>query len=313
MVSGYMWKDNLGKSFRDIIKKRSFRLLLPYFIWGMISICVFQCGQKFSSLLVDGSDWYYKVKLCQIPSFRVNLISLVHAGAWPNGEGFIFNSVLWFLPCLFIVLLIYDILCRIKCSGRAILLNSKFYIGVLVLIFILLGGIMRFYAPKFLPWGLNRVPYMMIFFLLGRMLKILRMKSYQSGLMPIIVFSAWLLFGLVAWFYPDLAIGYLSWRWYLYTIFLAVYGGVITFYTAQMIDCYFLSLFGLCSMGIMLQHKFLILPLQLAYGKLNGNNPIVILIVALLISCVVCVLSLCFTVIIRRNLPLALGEGGNGK
>jgi len=232
-------------------------------------------------------------------------VSILHAGDWPKGEGFRCNSVLWFLPCMFVVLITYDVLDRIMCKVR-----GEFAIAFnvcLIVVFVALGAVMRFYAPKYLPWGLSRAPYMMIFFLVGRLLSIstITKKLKVSG-WPCVV--GWLAYGYLIWSYPDLALGYISWKWYFYTVVLAMAGCLLSLCTAMVWQSKILVGLGVASMGIMLTHKFFIMPIQLCYGRLANFGTIVVLLAAVFLLVAVSFISYGMTVVIRRFTPIMVGE-----
>ena len=79
-------KEN--NSFFHFLKIKFYKILLPYYFWGLVSIIVYLFfGSKF-----DGAD------VVKLPECFFGLI-------WANGEnGFMrWNLPLWFLPVLFIV------------------------------------------------------------------------------------------------------------------------------------------------------------------------------------------------------------------
>ena len=148
---------------------------------------------------------------------------------------------------------------------------------------------------------------MMIFFLTGRLLRIMSIteKLKISGL-PCVI--GWFAYGYFVWCYPDLALGYVSCKWYMYTVILAMAGCLLSLYTVMVWQMSFLTRFGVASMGIMLTHKFFIMPIQLYYGRLTTFGTIVVILVVIASLVIVSLVSYGVTVVIRRYTPLIVGE-----
>lgn len=142
-LAGYVWhrKDD----FRLFVGKRAYRLLVPYVIFGIVSWGIYD--------LVCGS-WV------NVPQ---QFLSLLHAGHWPRGEGFRCNSVLWFLPCMFVVVLAYWWLDRM-----ALKLRGQFLIAVGL---VWLRAIFWKHHVGCWPWGLVQVPWYLAFLILGRCMR----------------------------------------------------------------------------------------------------------------------------------------------
>ena len=164
MVAGYLWRSRADVPMAKVAKRRMYRLVIPYFAWGMFSAAILVGTESVARMLADGPSWYYGERMFGFQWWRP-FVSILHAGDWPNGEGFRCNSVLWFLPCMFVVLMFYDVLERVG-RKRQSQISGLWFDGGLVVMFFVLGAVMRFYAPKYLPWGISRAPYMIIFFLI---------------------------------------------------------------------------------------------------------------------------------------------------
>lgn len=87
---------------RRVVEKGSRRLLVPYFFWGLVSVGVFLVMMSIMGAL-KSNNGYYGARM--VPGdWWQPLISLLHAGGWPKGNGFRCNSVLWFLLVMFLTL-----------------------------------------------------------------------------------------------------------------------------------------------------------------------------------------------------------------
>lgn len=90
-VAGMLFKREKYASLGDFLKKRSKRLLVPYFIYAIGSYLLW-AGLKY----VSHEPW--EVILKPIPQILI---------AQGSGRFMTFNSALWFVPCLFVVEIIY--------------------------------------------------------------------------------------------------------------------------------------------------------------------------------------------------------------
>lgn len=90
-VAGMLFKREKYASFGDFLKKRSKRLLVPYFIYAIGSY-VLWAGLKY----VSHEPWEAILK--PLPQILI---------AQGSGRFMSFNSALWFIPCLFVVEILY--------------------------------------------------------------------------------------------------------------------------------------------------------------------------------------------------------------
>lgn len=302
-VAGYLWKATSDTAYNIRLKSRVKRLVVPYFFWCVFSAVVFVLTAAFAERYISSANGYYTVNMFKT-SVVNQLLSILHAGDWPNGNGFRCNSVLWFLPCMFMTLVVYDLLSRVMVNERRLDLT-------LFCVSIVAGAATRFYAPRYLPWGLSKMPCMMIFFTLGRLFKewgIARKVNMW------LLMLGWTLFLIGAWYYPDLAYGYFSLRWYCYSTALAVLGCALSCWTACSMSgrvVVLLSKLGVASMGIMLVHKFFVLPFQVISQKFVADQSFLKLFgIVLVVAMIVSVTSYWAVVLIKRFAPWSIGEKG---
>ena len=300
-VAGYLWKAKCDMPYRIQLKKRMERLVVPYFFWGVFSAGVFILTAAFAERYISSANGYYTANMFKTSAIN-QLLSILHAGDWPNGNGFRCNSVLWFLPCMFMTLVVYDLLSRVT-------INEKRFDLTLFCVSIVAGAVTRFYAPRYLPWGLSKMSYMMIFFTLGRLFK-------EWGLVRKVnmwlLLVAWALFVLAAWLYPNLWHGYWSWKWYCYSTTLAAIGCALSCWTAGSMSgrvVVLLSKLGIASMGIMLVHKFFILPFQVLSQKFVADQSFLMLfVIVLVVAMIVSGTSYWTVLLIKRFAPWIVGE-----
>ena len=116
-VAGMLFKREKYTSFGDFLKKRSKRLLVPYFIYAIGSYILW-AGLKY----VSHESWVVILK--PLPQILI---------AQGSGRFMSFNSALWFIPCLFVVEIIYffktskdwlNLLLTLACAALSFVLGS---------------------------------------------------------------------------------------------------------------------------------------------------------------------------------------------
>ena len=139
-----------GESFGKCIKNDFIRIMIPYYCFGFISICIFYLLGEFAA---------GKFELDVNTSFFGNLWELIYA--CPKGNRMKFNMPLWFLPCLFVTKLLYYTLQKL-CKGSYIaVLLSSFACACLGFLYV------RFVGLR-LPFNISVALKMLAFFTLGR-------------------------------------------------------------------------------------------------------------------------------------------------
>lgn len=322
VVVGYVRRGGERSDFRGVVVKGARRLLVPYFFWGLVSVGVLLAMMSVMVSLKSGNG-YYSERMAPGEWWQP-LVSLLHAGGWPNGNGFRCNSVLWFLPVMFLTLL-----ARYGLQGvgwlRDRTLNKFFLIAVCLVI----GGALRLYVGA-LPWGIDRVPRFLAFVYFGDLLAGIGVKfggdachlhlqpssNQRPKHLPLfraatafVACGVALTWGAVTM--PDLVMAFYSWRWYFAEAGLAALGSVMTLALARCVDCRLLAVLGMASLGIMVIHKFPIVALQ-SLGTLqrvmNGLGNVTALGVALCIAIGVTAIAWGVTWCVRRVMPWAVGE-----
>ena len=258
-IAGVTFSMGRRKSFSEFLLRKVRRLLVPYFVFGFISAILYLglSGSFSSSISSHATDTYYAGKTGI--AWWVPFAGLIHAGGWPKGQGFVANSVLWFLPCLFSVEVVYFLFDR-TVRNRGV----QFLVASLLLLFVLpLGRLL----PHILPWGLAKLPYYLPFFVMGRwMPPEVRANSIATtvGAMLLVV----LVVGIVAT--PNAWLANESWGWSLVFLGLAIVGTAAFFCLVDLFDWRLLRICGTASMTIMLLHKFLVIFLQHKVSLLRG-------------------------------------------
>lgn len=266
------------------IKRRLFTVIVPYFSFGLIILFY----------------WYFIER-----RFRASGDTLLDAflgllrGQYNLLE---FNVHLWFLPCFFLTVVLFNILVNIDKKKRLAFAVS----ALATLLFIL------FDLPE-LPWGINRVCQYIGFYALGHLMACVNahqlvQKQHKAVQGAIAVALLALNFALVA-FLPD--IPHRAPDHVLYLVIAAV--GVLAFMTASLLiqKAHWLECLGRSSLTILCLHgpvyrvivKILSMVLSTSTDAVRMNALFAIL-------CSAVTLGICFLChfVIARILPWMVGQ-----
>ena len=300
-ITGYLyqWKDLCLKNH---LKKTGQRLLIPYFLWSLISMGIYLIlGELAAGAL--GAEIY---------SFQDNLLFMLKGLS-------IGNAPLWYLPFLFSLQLLVFFLFRLLRgkTAHSALENTVLLLGPVAfsLITLWIYGKYQYIYSLDLPFGINNACFLLGFFFIGYWTR--NNVSLPSG-------KKWLICGfllvLVSLFcaltFND-EVEYMSFDH-------SEYGrNIFVFYSMAAAACLgfcwifqnfgslpLLQWFGKNAMAIFLMHKFPILFFQILLGDLSdrmGNFRCLLFLAVSLLSMVLCCLASMF---FRRFFPWAIGESG---
>ena len=262
-IAGRCWKPSPpGGGYLNFVRRRAQRLLVPYAVFGVASAAVYVlAGGDAAALAAQARDSYYAGM--GGGTWTRHLLSLLHAGGWPDGEGFRCNSVLWFLPALFTVSCLYWLFDRLLPSRRG-------QLAVAVLLLPLSWLLCRASLPC-LPWGLSLVPWYLPFVVFGRWLRPEKVSFRWRGA-GIALTVAWLVYAVCAGAEPNTRRGVWHFGWFLAFTGMTFGGLVLSVWTVRRIGGRLAGVFaslGIASLGVMLLHKFLVLGLQLKVAPLR--------------------------------------------
>lgn len=302
LLAGYCFRDAPLPSFPEFLQRRAKRLLTPYFVFGVLSIAVFA--------VMHGYDCWWQP-----------FVSLLHAGAWPDGAGFKCNSVLWFLPCMFVVLLVAYGMAK-SFSGMTCRCCTKLRFAMLIVFVVGAFGLSYWMTYglhlRFLPWGLSLVPWYLGFFLVGRFLAHLGFRAMLR--IKCTRFALWWLCGMIlvyCWLtadnYHHVLNAYVGWQWVI-SVAVKIGGIGLSAYAALILPWRWLEVVGMASLGIMLVHKFAVVFLQehlftrVAWLTPKTESLVQATVSAALVCLISALLSYLAVWVIRRWMPWSIGE-----
>ena len=285
------------RSWGDFLKGKFCRLLVPYFVFGLVSIFLYACLQSLSETVLKGHDTtgYYAGKTDALP-LGVTFLNLFLGGWWPLG--FAANSVLWFIPALFSVELVAQGISRglRDCRGAWLLVAFLFWVVDA------LGPLPR------LPWALALVPKYLPYFIIGMLMGVREI----SGPCLLRVVGAVVLIG---FFLVGAVLN--PWQYFPRTVWQHAYTTLLTlgniagwWLLSQTLPWRAVAFCGVSSLGIMLMHKFPVLFAQNFLAPVRnlftGSIPLA---VAGTAGVTLFAVGMCFVaqMVIARWMPWALG------
>ncbi len=154
LLAGYTYAHK-NETYGYFVKRKAKRLLIPYFEANLLLFLFFLVKDVLSgslslskTLLSIGGILYGRTQLIK------------------NGENLMLNlnAPTWFLPALFLVLVSTEGLYRLMMGNK-----KKVYLFTAVFSFVML--LYHYLSPFLLPWCLDILPFLMVFFLIGHGLK----------------------------------------------------------------------------------------------------------------------------------------------
>lgn len=209
-VSGLLFNKNKFDGMAAFLKHRFKRLFVPYFIYSIVSWAVW-AGFRF--LRGDEVDSFFK------PLLQVFF-------AQGSGEFIVYNSVLWFVPCLFAVEVMYYVFCRFNEWITLILCFATAGIGAFLVW--QYGGDYLF----LLPWNLDAAFFALPFYgvanAIKRHLPHEKLMSIIGAHKPASLLASVLLFAALTFFalnYGECSMGSSSYSCPLWVFFVRAFVG----------------------------------------------------------------------------------------
>lgn len=297
IISGYLFNVKKDERFYLFFKNKFLRIMIPYFIWEILFIIpYFIFGSNVDKAL--GNNGSFSIK-------QVILNIIIGNG---NNSALKQNTSLWFLPALFTMeIIFYFVINKIK------KLNSR-KSDIITLFVLFFVGVGTSYLKVDLVWGLKTALNLGIFFYIGYLLKKYNIFNKESFLMKWYVLILMLLVGLMAFYFNDI-IGYID---YFYGNYYLMFLSSLFISLLIMIIAYkikFPKIFeylGRNTMGILIFHKLIVIVFQSKFGIISqiliNSNAILEVIISILVTIISICCSLIINEIIRKTLPILIGE-----
>ena len=297
-LAGVVWRgSDIGV--KAYLVKKVNRLLVPYFFFAVLSAVIYTLiSGGFSSAVSIATDTYYSDASSAVLPLWKQMVAILYASGWPLGVGLKMNSVLWFLPCLFVV--------ELFAYGSDRLLSTRPLRIANVCLMVVLSCVCIRFENWILPWGLIRVPEAFCFFLIGKYC--IDKNEFKYSAVSLLLIVCVMCCALLA---PDSWVRKISLLWYGAFVCFAVLGIYASAWLSQFVKLRALVTVGGASITIMMVHKYLIMGLLL---KMPGATSIpqkglvAFGAYALLVSGIAVIVSLCVHFVFKKYLPLCIGE-----
>lgn len=152
LISGFLFNTEKYPKFKKFFLSRIKSIYLPYIFFFLITFLYWAIIER----SFRGGEY----------SIQHQLLGLFY-GTY-EGYHLNFNGALWFLPCLFSVELMFYYVSKIQ---------NKFGIFSFILLFFIMGSIIKYYNLNFLPLGIHTALFGVVFFGIGFI-----SKSFEKGL-----------------------------------------------------------------------------------------------------------------------------------
>lgn len=295
IISGYTFKVKDNENIFNFIKNKFIRIMVPYFIWALLFLIPYMLfGQGVGGDLGTSSSFNLIDQIINVLYGNGNLSALKQ------------NSSLWFLPALFSMNLFYYFVVKFSDKYK---MNKEL---MLVILFII-GFISSSFLSVFLPWGINTVLNVGVFFYIGYLFREVGLLN-SNKLFKLKYILIVLLIGLVSCFANDLVscIDY-SYGNYFLCFLSGLCLSLVVLYISYKIDKNkILEYIGKNTMGILIFHKLIVLVFQTKLGVISNllrdSNIIVEVLLTLIVTALSIGCSLIATEVCRKILPIVIGE-----
>lgn len=296
-LSGLLFRGKKESFFAFTVKKFK-SLMIPYYIFSILSILIFLV---LGSVASDGLGVAVKT---------TDLLPNLWGMLYGNGStGYMkWNLPLWFVPCLFITLLIFYWIDRVVLAdGKR---NSRKFIGMMVGSLAL--SFLNYYVLGIqkLPFGLETAVYMLPFFVVGYWTGRTDMLSKLQSGVRYGLGAAFVIAGAILAFVNGPRVGYVGSAYnnlavYYSSAMLSTAGAVMLLQTASN---KLLIYVGRNTLPILLMHKFPIVFFQMFLVDTMAKNELLGVSIAIVIAGASCAMALLAGEVIRRIAPFALGR-----
>lgn len=295
-VAGYLWRTKAEESWIGFCRKKFRRLIVPYLVFSFLSGVIYYVMSGAFNAAVHGATDAYYANMSGVPTVGGLLLSIIHAGGMPDNGVFCGNSVLWFLPAMFSICVLYRFVdCLIRSMWGQLVVALCFLIG-------------SFYVPGNMPWGLSKASYYLPFVIAGRWILPKVMFPKLNRVWAISALGV--VYLVLCWITPNAYCQRLHLSWRMAFFVLALLGCWVGALAASRMDARILVGWGISSIGIMLMHKYIILAvgMKLPFVRaLYASSMQTSIAMTCAIAALALVVSWAMTRVIERYIPEILG------
>lgn len=296
IISGYLFNIDKKTKFSSFFKNKFIRIIIPYLLWAILFLVPYMLlGSKVGNEIGTKSSF----------NLNVQLINVLYGNG--NSSALKQNSALWFLPALFTMEIIYYFVIH--------LINNKPKLKIPMLIILIIIGYATSFLPIYLPWGINTTLNIGVFFYIGYLLKEYKLLEDGSYLQKNYIVLMLGILGIVACFMNKKTVSCIDYKYGVYV--LALISGTclsifILYISYKIHKNKILEYIGRNTMGILIFHKLIILIFQTKLGYISklllDSNLLIEFFIGLIITMLSIISSLVATEILRKIMPVTIGE-----
>lgn len=245
MLSGCVFSVRKERNFGSFLKKKIYTILVPYFLWGLISVVIFQFFGEMAgqSLGVDTArDSNPLLSVLALLYGNTTVLSLKA------------NLPLWFLPCLFAAQLLF------YAVDKYISQNKGLMVAVTAALFVAAGINQNILHIWRLPFNAENALFMSGYFALGMCLRYTKRYAKQDGILWHELAAGILL--TVAGAFAAVHNTHIAYSWsiygnYTYFMFSSLCGCLGWILILRQVRAFgFVRLVGGSTLSILVMHKF---------------------------------------------------------
>lgn len=292
VLSGYLFDKYKDYSFLNFLKKKATTILIPYFVFSILFLIIY---------LALGASVAESLNKQMSSSLSSLFLGILYA----TGDKLPQNAPLWFLPCLFVVEILYFLISKV-CK------NNKTAITVICIILCLL---FLYIKLPLLPWSLNSAFIMLLYFNLGN----LKIPNIKNNMYNIILIVILLIAGFLLQLQNKINVSVMTNCYgnqiiFLSSSFLSIMGYYLLFKSLPVVGNWISKLAGIGknTLGILIFHKLFVILFQTKLGLitnfLNNGNLFISLIVALMATIVTILICSVITNFINKYFSFLFGN-----
>ena len=291
VLTGFLWKTtevnaHLLSELKRFAAKKFMRLMVPYFVSGIASVIIY------CFVIEKGFE-----------SLGAKCLSLLHGGGW--GGAFKANFVLWFLPVMFSVTVLYKAIDMLIEWRRTWWAHLLFALGSLYLHRYCVYRLGVDVFPLGFAFAMRYLGYVVLGRLAARIIEAstTTMRERSSATIGIIVFA------ILAFFDREVCVALVGdWMSWMVMVVVGVLMSLSFMLMLKPLDCGMFRIAGKHSLGIMLMHKFVVVSLEsnlmkpfMMWNFCNGAFGVIV------VSVMAAAIALFASICICRLCPILLG------
>lgn len=306
LISGICFNGH--DDFKRFVEKKVKTIVIPYFVFSIISIVVFAIAGYIIPSITKGinTDVLFNMKVMLYANSKPSIMK--------------YNLPLWFLPCLFSTsLIVYGFEIFLRRVQK-----KNIYRGLCIAVLILIGVFYTKYASQvYLPWHIETAVQMSVFYLLGvqvqenGILNHSKQETNTSRVLSAFLISVFLLIGI-----------YGSQINHIVGVRNDSYGNILLYYGVSLCNCYVWIRLAMCikhskmleyvgknTLSILVLHKYPIMLITTILGssKFVNIDNFISFIAACTIAIITIGLCLIGNSVILYFCPVVIGKQTNGR